>query len=353
VVEAFDLTTTTRAPARPRRIMREILLQVAIMIATLGLAEVILRAVDLRELRDGYGKGYSLVYRYDAELGWFPIPNASSSFTGTRTIAVRNNSLGLRDIEHDRTPRPTALFLGDSFVWGYDVEANERFTELLRKDLPGMRIVNAGVSGYGTDQEYLLLQRIWGEIKPDVVVLMFCVGNDRIDNTANVRNGGYLKPYLQQAADGAWRFAGQPVPQSRYVYFNDNVLVRNLWLARAAVTAYVYFRHPAIELPDPTEQLVGMMRAFVAARGAKFVVGVQEHEAGIETFLRTQDIPYTTFDGAELYPDDGNHWTPKGHALVASRLMSLFAAAGIVDAAKPDRAPASPRALTPHAGTTQ
>jgi hypothetical protein len=90
------------------------------------------------------------------------------------------------------------------------------------------------------------------------------------------------------------------------------------------------------------------------------VVGVQEHEAGIETFLRTQDIPYTTFDGAELYPDDGNHWTPQGHALVASRLMSLFAAAGIVDPAKPNPAPtapppagASPRAFTPHPGTTQ
>ncbi len=331
-------TTTAQAPARARRIVREILLHVTIMIATLGLAEAILRAVDLRELRDGYGQGYSLVYRYDADLGWFPVANSSSTFTGSRTISVHNNSLGLRDIEHDRTPRPTVLFLGDSFVWGYDVEADERFTELLRKDLPGMRIVNAGVSGYGTDQEYLLLDRIWNEIKPDVVVLMFCVGNDHIDNATNVRNGGYLKPYLERTADGAWRFAGQPVPWSRYVYFHDNVLVRNLWLARAAVTAYIYFRHPAIELPDPTDRLVGMMRDLVAARGAKFVVGVQEHEAEIETFLRAQQIPHTTFDEAERYPDDGNHWTPNGHALVARRLLSLFAATGIVDPAKPHAA---------------
>ena len=45
------------------------------------------------------------------------------------------------------------MFVGDSFVWGYDVEASERFTELLRDEFPGIRIVNAGVNAYGTDQD--------------------------------------------------------------------------------------------------------------------------------------------------------------------------------------------------------
>ena len=37
--------------------------------------------------------------------------------------SVRHNSLGLRDIEHDAAPKPTIAFIGDSFVWGYDVGA--------------------------------------------------------------------------------------------------------------------------------------------------------------------------------------------------------------------------------------
>jgi hypothetical protein len=331
-VSASEATRTLPAKGRARRIGREILLHLAILVAVLGVAEFILRAVDLRELRDSYEPGRTRLFQYDAELGWAPIPNASSSFTGTRSIEVRNNSLGLRDVEHDRTRKPTVMVVGDSFVWGYDVEAHERFTELLRRELPATRIVNAGVPGYGTDQEYLLLGRIWSAVTPDVVVLMYCTGNDRLDNSMNMRNGGYYKPYLERAPDGAWHFAGQPVPWSRHVYFRENALARHLWLARAAVTGYVQLRHPEIEVPDPTERLVDMMRGLVETRGAKFLVGLQYHEPQIEAFLRARGIPFTAFDGAPTYPHDGNHWTPEGHEVVARRLAPLLADAGIAGA---------------------
>jgi lysophospholipase L1-like esterase len=333
-VSASDATRTLPAKGRARRLGREILLHLAVLAAVLGLVEFILRAVDLRELRDSYEPGRTILFHYDAELGWAPVPNASSPFTGTRTVEVRNNSLGLRDVEPERTPKPTVMFVGDSFVWGYDVEAYERFTELLRRELPAARIVNAGVPGYGTDQEYLLLGRIWNAVAPDVVVLMYCTGNDRLDNSLNMRNGGYYKPYLARAPDGAWRFAGQPVPWSRHVYFRENALARHLWLARAAVTGFVQLRHPEIEVPDPTEPLVDMMRNLVEARGAKFLVGLQYHEPQIEAFLRARGIPFTAFDDAPVYPSDGNHWTPEGHVVVAHRLAPLLAAAGI---AGPDR----------------
>ena len=60
-----------------------------------------------------------------------------------------------------------------SFVWGLDSQAEERFTDLLKPKLPDYKIMAAGVSGYGTDQEYLLLKRLWPKIKPSVVVLIF------------------------------------------------------------------------------------------------------------------------------------------------------------------------------------
>jgi hypothetical protein len=316
--------------SRVRRAFREIFLQLAIVIATLAAIELFLRIIDLRELRDGYGPGYTIVHRYDPELGWFPIPNSVAAFTGSRTISVQHNSLGLRDIEHERTGRPAVLFLGDSFVWGYDVEAGERFTELLRAELSGIEIVNVGVNGYGTDQEYLLLNRIWSAFRPDVVVLMFTTSNDRDDNSTNMRSDGYYKPYLAQAADGAWRFVGLPVPKSRQTYFSDDPLVKNLWLARLAVTGYVYVSHPRITVPDPTEQLVGMIRDLVESRGSKLLVGLEYQDEKLQSFLQAQKIRYALFDGAQAYPADGNHWTPKGHALVADRLKALLLATGVV-----------------------
>ncbi len=103
---------------------------------TLGMAcptllalEVVLRICDFKELRQDSTER-SLGYRYDAELGWAPVPNSTSSVTNSRTIQVRHNSLGLRDEEFVGDGKPVIVFLGDSFVWGLDSEEGERFSDL-------------------------------------------------------------------------------------------------------------------------------------------------------------------------------------------------------------------------------
>src|SRR5262249_3317390 len=148
--------------------------------------------------------------------------NSVSTVTTARTIHATHNSLGFRDIEFRPDGRPVILFIGDSFVWGVDAEANERFTDLLRDRLTQFSIVNAGVSGYGTDQEYLWLRRIWTTVRPAVVVVFFCTDNDRKDNSTNVRYGRYHKPYFVTAADGSLTLRGQPVPKSLQLFIKDS-----------------------------------------------------------------------------------------------------------------------------------
>ena len=323
----------TAAAARiggKRRILRAVLVQVAIVIATLAAAEVILRVIDLRYLR-AHRIGADRIYNYDAELGWFPVPNSDVSFTGIRTIRVHHNSLGLRDIEHDAAPKSAIAFIGDSFVWGYDVEQNERFTEVLRAKITEQRIINAGVTAYGTDQEYLVLRRLWDRIRPDAVVLMVCVDNDRKDNTTNTRQDGPYKPYFD-ISQGS--FEGIPVPWSRHLYFADNWLARNSWVFRVAVSAYVLIGHPPVSVPDPTERLIGMMKEFVESKGAKFLVGLQYREPALEEALTEMKIPYASFDGADHEFGDGDHWTPKGHHLVAERLLTLLKENGVAAPAR-------------------
>lgn len=247
--------TTLRGAHQALRSAGMILL---ITIATVAALEILLRVADLRVLREGSSER-SLTYRYDAELGWAPIPNSSSIITTARTIHVQHNSLGFRDIEYERDARPTMLFIGDSFVWSVDAEANERFTDLLRSRISNYRIVNVGVSGYGTDQEYLLLQRVWSNIQPTVVVLVFCTANDRLDNSTNVHYDGYQKPYFAPAPDGTAVLRGQPVSTSRQLYIKQDWLVRHLWLARVAAFAYVEIRFPQMFVLDPTERLVSKM----------------------------------------------------------------------------------------------
>jgi len=295
-----------------------------IALVSLAATEMLLRLANFRELRQDLSER-SLTYGYDAELGWSPVPNSASTVTTARTIHARHNSLGFRDIEFKPDGRPVMLFVGDSFVWGVDAEAGERFTDLLRQRLPQYQTVNAGVSGYGTDQEYLWLNRIWPKIHPDVVVLFFCTDNDRKDNTSNVRYGRYRKPYFETAADGTLRLAGQPVPKSLQLLIKESWLVRHLWLARVAALASVEITAPPVDVPDPTERLVGRIHDFVGAHGAKLLVALQSTDDQLIARLKADRIPYVAFDGAPAYGIEyGSHFTPEGHELASRRLLDLI-----------------------------
>lgn len=317
-----------------RHILRSLGALLIVTAVTLGSLEIVLRIADFRELREGVSER-SLSYEYDAELGWMPVPESSSEVTNARTIHVRHNSLGLRDEEFVLDARPTIMFLGDSFVWGLDAESNERFSELLKPRIPDYKLLAAGVSGYGTDQEYLLLKRLWPKVKPAIVVLIFCTDNDRDNNSTNIVYEGYQKPYFVTGADGSLVLQGQPVPKSRLQAIKEDWWVRHSWLVRLANGVYLKLRHPKLTVPDPTDRLIDMIRDFVEANGAKFLVGLQTTDADLVRHLELRHIPFTTFDGAEVYPGlrSGGHWTPEGHKLVAERVLRLLQANQLINAA--------------------
>jgi hypothetical protein len=310
--------------------LRGLFVYIVIGFVTLAAIELILRVADLRYLRDAARPGDDLTFRFDAQLGWAGIPNSAAIVVGSRPFHVAHNSLGVRDIEPGPPRQPTILFIGDSFTWGYDAEADRVFTHLLRQRMPRYRIVNAGIPSFGTDQELMFLQRLWNDVRPDIVVLMYCVDNDRLDNTTNVRNDGMYKPYYQRADNGQWQLRGYPIPVWRRMYFNESWLPRHFWVARLAVSAYLAVRHPRLYVPDPTEHLVGSMRDFVEARGVRFLATMNRREPQLEAFLAAQGIPFALLHDAERFNTHGNHWTVKGHELVAARLQELFSRTGVV-----------------------
>src|SRR3954470_5491793 len=267
-----------------REVFRSVGLSLVMGLATLVALEIVLRVADFRELRETLSER-SLAYDYDAELGWAPAPNSSSIIKTFRTTHYKHNSLGLRDEEFSLDAKPTVMFLGDSFVWGLDSEASERFSDLLKPRIPDYKILAAGVSGFGTDQEYLLLQRLWPKVKPAVVVLIFCTDNDRDDNSSNIRYEGYQKPYFTRGADGSLVLAGQPFAKSRLQAIKEDWWVRHSWLVRLGNAVYLKLRYPAVRFPDPTERLVDKIRQFVETSGGKFLVGLQTSDAALVRHL--------------------------------------------------------------------
>ena len=306
--------------------MRRLAFLVAFVCVPLVLAELALRvgfADRFRLPRDER----ALAYRFDRELGWFPEPGTERTMQGTRRFHVRHNMHGFRDPEPGALRRRPLVVLGDSFVWGFDVEEDERFTERLRESLRDRDVLNLGVSGYGTDQQLLLLRRWIARLDPEIVLLVFAEENDRKDNSTNRRYGPYPKPFFTEVA-GALELAGTPVPEPLPYRARAQPLLFSSLVARAVFQAWFDRAHPVRVVPDPSERLVLAVRDEARAHGARFALGVQGRGDRMIAFARSHEIPVAGLANRHRYPHFGGHWTPEGHVLVARRLLGLLARTG-------------------------
>lgn len=111
---------------------------------------------------------------------------------------VQVNQESVRDVDWP-LDKPADEFriavLGDSFVEALQVPVEDRLTEqmadLLSHDAAfagkKVRVMNFGMSGFGTGQEYLMLRERAAKYQPDIVVLAFLSGNDFSDNCRSLR----------------------------------------------------------------------------------------------------------------------------------------------------------------------
>lgn len=160
------------------------LLGSAVLLAPL-LAEGALRAARLE---------WPVFHRPDPDLGMVPIPGASGWFTTEGRGWVAMSADGFRDTIHARA-RPADRFriavLGDSYAEALQVSREDTFWSRLEERLRGCpalqdrrpEVMNFGVSGYSTGQEYLMLRdRVWA-YAPDLVLVALLTGNDIADNS--------------------------------------------------------------------------------------------------------------------------------------------------------------------------
>jgi lysophospholipase L1-like esterase len=99
---------------------------------------------------------------------------------------VSINSLGLRgpEVQAEKAPGSLrVLVLGDSYAEGLQVPWEDLLSTRLETTLndgpgPRVEVINGGVSGYGTADELLLLEKLGWSLKPDLVLIAFCVHND-------------------------------------------------------------------------------------------------------------------------------------------------------------------------------
>lgn len=150
---------------------------------------------------------------YDERLGWKLAPGWRGRHDhhdfevryGVNSLGFRGDALGFS--------RPgSVMFLGDSFTFGLGVNDDEVFTGLLDQS-NGQNFTNAGMPGYSTDQQLLLLEDLLA-YKPEVLVWVVYLGNDLLDNGEPFPlQAAHGKPYFELVPGEGLVLENVPVPR--------------------------------------------------------------------------------------------------------------------------------------------
>jgi hypothetical protein len=173
---------------RIKSILGNIALMVFALAIAFALSEIVVRLLykDQTVMFPRYHTGY--------QYGRYTIrgirPNAEfwhTSIDGSWKFVT--NSKGFRNTKEFDYKKPAGtlrvLSLGDSCTQGHEVRQDQTFSAVLERSLnlhkPPAEVINTGVSGFGNDEELVLLENEGFKYNPDVVVLGF-FGNDYEDN---------------------------------------------------------------------------------------------------------------------------------------------------------------------------
>lgn len=262
---------------------------------------------------------------HDDLLGWHYRPNTTHRHHSAEfDVEVHINAQGFRGPDWpDRSGarRPRVLILGDSFAFGWGVSFDESLPARLQALRPDWEVLGAGVSGYGTDQECLLLERLDPDLRPDAVVVVFCE-NDLYECRDDVAYGKRKPQFVQ--AGGRLELRGVPVP---FPWIERASHAWRGWLkARWESSFRARPRDPNAEwalvcdLYRRMKRVLGE-RPLVIVSKEPVLARYAAHESGIAHV----DVG-AAFEGATSsmeYPLDG-HWNAHGHARVAEALAKTL-----------------------------
>jgi len=165
------------------------------------------------------------LFQYHPNIGYTFIPGLKTRVEHNEGgYLIRVNSSGFRsDWEFEPSKRPgvfRVLVFGDSFTAADRVSNKQRYTDVLAALLPGVEVYNFGLSGTGTDQQYLAYQEYANGIEHDLLVISVLVENIRRVasryRTFRNREGQevvFAKPYFTLAEDGTLLRHHKPVPK--------------------------------------------------------------------------------------------------------------------------------------------
>ncbi len=283
-------------------------------------------------------------YIYDETYGWRNIPGWRGTTFG-QPLSI--NSKGLRDGDYPYAkPSGTrrVLILGDSYTWGYGVSDDDIYTEILEGKLRkhgSWEVLNAGVSGWGTDQQYLFLKNEGFRYAPDIVIVSFFFGNDFREISASQQYQLDKPVFLNTGLE----LANVPVPKPRKDSANPVIYSRapsaNLadaifrrissdcqkHGARLIVLKFgTYLDPPTLaalqgQMPEPKRQGILEMTRRSASFSENMLRIPGLHYFDVDSVFATQGF---TFEQLGVVASRDMHWNEFGHQQIAESLYTYL-----------------------------
>jgi hypothetical protein len=324
IIDAADRSADNRPTSMPLRSHKLWPRTLAVLLGTLASVLVLEGFYRLLRVRSLSPTTHPSYVRHDPRLGWSYRPLVAERHeTSEFDVDVRINSRGFRGREWEpkQSDRPRILVLGDSYAFGWGVEEEQRFSEVLERGSGGFEVLNAAVSGYSTVQELLLLEELVNDVRPDLVLCVFC-GNDLFENGAPIVYGKH-KPYFTVEA-GRLELRGVPVPEpwiERASYFY-RALAKRRWQSAFDRTQ----RDPdgewllVCDLYRAMKRVIGPVPLVVVSGEQRLA-----HLAAEESTIHHLDLRsvFSGADGPTMFPVDG-HWTPLAHEEIAAALVPML-----------------------------
>lgn len=136
--------------------------------------------VDTLEVRDYFYTDAEGVFKANPAFDW--AGHDWSKYCKINADGFR--SIAFRDYD---TTSAKILFLGDSFTWGASAEPiTNSFADIVAKK--GYLVFNTGIPSVAPNQYAFLAEKYVPVLKPDVVALMFYMGNDIVENPPMLPN---------------------------------------------------------------------------------------------------------------------------------------------------------------------
>ena len=299
----------TTSPPRLTRTQKGVLYALFLLALGVGFlcsAEWIARAKGIQPW-NGAGTKVSVVpggrfFAQHPTLGYAHLPgHFTVTLTDGYTFVATHGTDALRITQPTNRASSTAglpeiWIFGCSFTHGWSLNDDETYPWLLQQRFSGHRIVNFGVSGYGTIHSLIQFREALAHRKPALAVLTYASFHDERNTFARTRRktvavwsrlGTVTQPYARLGRDDALQFLA-----ADNVEYREFPLMRHLAVSHYLEMAWSDCEQKRLRSHEVSEALVLEIAALASSNAVKLLVASIAEDGGMQSFSDRHGIPH-------------------------------------------------------------